>query len=150
MSDCPCSPAKEEPAPDAACECTLPLRRTCLSCNLNCSLKSSSFTAKLCFSLTEHHGFLNWKAVWTAARCDEMGERVTLTASDGFHLGAYRSDPEGAPKGAVVIIQVASSRSDPQSLTARSGISRLAIPKRRGHGHLPSSLISIGRQRSVT
>jgi len=34
-----------------------------------------------------------------------MGERVTLTASDGFHLGAYRSDPEGAPKGAVVVIQ---------------------------------------------
>ena len=34
-----------------------------------------------------------------------MGERVTLTASDGFRLGAYRSDPKGAPKGAVVIIQ---------------------------------------------
>jgi carboxymethylenebutenolidase len=34
-----------------------------------------------------------------------VGERVTLTASDGFRLGAYRSDPEGAPKGGVVVIQ---------------------------------------------
>jgi len=34
-----------------------------------------------------------------------MGEGVTLTASDGFRLGGYRSDPEGPPKGAVVVIQ---------------------------------------------
>ena len=30
---------------------------------------------------------------------------ITLTASDGFELGAYRADPEGAPKGGIVVIQ---------------------------------------------
>jgi carboxymethylenebutenolidase len=34
-----------------------------------------------------------------------MGQDVTLTSSDGFKLGAYRADPKGAPKGAVVVIQ---------------------------------------------
>jgi carboxymethylenebutenolidase len=34
-----------------------------------------------------------------------MGQNVTLTSADGFELGAYRADPDGAPKGAVVIIQ---------------------------------------------
>jgi carboxymethylenebutenolidase len=34
-----------------------------------------------------------------------MGQDVTLTSSDGFKLGAYRADPTGAPKGAVVVIQ---------------------------------------------
>ena len=34
-----------------------------------------------------------------------MGQNVTLTASDGQKLGAYRADPSGAPKGAVVVIQ---------------------------------------------
>lgn len=34
-----------------------------------------------------------------------MGQTTTLTASDGFKLGAYRSDPASKPKGAIVVIQ---------------------------------------------
>ncbi|MBC7582516.1 dienelactone hydrolase family protein [Tardiphaga sp. vice352] len=34
-----------------------------------------------------------------------MGQDVTLTASDQFELGAYRTTPNGTPKGAVVVIQ---------------------------------------------
>ncbi|MEM7188448.1 MAG: dienelactone hydrolase family protein, partial [Pseudomonadota bacterium] len=30
---------------------------------------------------------------------------VTLTANDGHNLGAYRADPEGAPRGGVVVVQ---------------------------------------------
>ena len=34
-----------------------------------------------------------------------MGQNVVLTSADGFELDAYRADPAGTPKGAVVIIQ---------------------------------------------
>ncbi len=34
-----------------------------------------------------------------------MGERITLTAEDGFTLNAYRARPEGQPRGGVVVIQ---------------------------------------------
>ncbi|WJR78246.1 dienelactone hydrolase family protein [Bradyrhizobium sp. NP1] len=34
-----------------------------------------------------------------------MGKDIKLTASDKFQLGAYRADPAGAPKGAIVVIQ---------------------------------------------
>ena len=34
-----------------------------------------------------------------------MGQTITLTAKDGFKLGAYRADPEGKPRGAIVVIQ---------------------------------------------
>ena len=34
-----------------------------------------------------------------------MGKDLKLKASDGFELGAYRADPAGAPKGAIVVIQ---------------------------------------------
>ena len=34
-----------------------------------------------------------------------MGKDLKLTASDNFQLGAYRADPNAAPKGAVVVIQ---------------------------------------------
>jgi carboxymethylenebutenolidase len=34
-----------------------------------------------------------------------MGETIQLTAEDGHTLGAYRADPSGAPKGAVVVMQ---------------------------------------------
>lgn len=34
-----------------------------------------------------------------------MGQNVEITASDGHKLGAYRADPEGSPKGALVVIQ---------------------------------------------
>ena len=34
-----------------------------------------------------------------------VGQDVTLTASDQFELGAYRTTPDGTPKGAVVVIQ---------------------------------------------
>jgi carboxymethylenebutenolidase len=34
-----------------------------------------------------------------------MGQHIKLTASDNFQLGAYRADPAGAPKGAIVVIQ---------------------------------------------
>jgi len=36
---------------------------------------------------------------------DPVGQDIRLTASDHVQLGAYRSDPAGAPKGAVVVIQ---------------------------------------------
>jgi carboxymethylenebutenolidase len=34
-----------------------------------------------------------------------MGSTITLTASDGFQLGAYEAKPEGTPRGGVVIVQ---------------------------------------------
>jgi carboxymethylenebutenolidase len=34
-----------------------------------------------------------------------VGQDIKLTASDKFQLGAYRADPAGSPKGAVVVIQ---------------------------------------------
>ena len=34
-----------------------------------------------------------------------MGEAAQITAQDGFTLGAYQAQPEGAPIGAVVVIQ---------------------------------------------
>jgi carboxymethylenebutenolidase len=34
-----------------------------------------------------------------------VGQDITLTASDGFKLGAYRTQPEGKPRGTVVVIQ---------------------------------------------
>ncbi|WP_436637774.1 dienelactone hydrolase family protein [Microbaculum sp. FT89] len=34
-----------------------------------------------------------------------MGQMITLTAEDGFELGAYRADPAGRPRGGVVVVQ---------------------------------------------
>jgi len=34
-----------------------------------------------------------------------MGTKLKLKAADGFELGAYRADPQGTPKGRVVVIQ---------------------------------------------
>ena len=34
-----------------------------------------------------------------------MGQKLTLTTSDNHKLGAYRADPTGQPKGAIVVIQ---------------------------------------------
>ena len=34
-----------------------------------------------------------------------MGKQFTLTAADKHQLGAYRADPKGAPKGAIVVVQ---------------------------------------------
>jgi len=34
-----------------------------------------------------------------------MGKMIELTAADGHKFAAYRSDPAGAPKGAMVVIQ---------------------------------------------
>lgn len=34
-----------------------------------------------------------------------MGKDLTLTASDGHSMGAYRADPAGAPKGGIVVLQ---------------------------------------------
>ena len=34
-----------------------------------------------------------------------MGQSITLKAKDGFSLGAYRADPEGKARGAIVVIQ---------------------------------------------
>ena len=34
-----------------------------------------------------------------------MGRKLTLNAADGFELGAYRADPDGTPRGRVVVIQ---------------------------------------------
>jgi carboxymethylenebutenolidase len=34
-----------------------------------------------------------------------MGEMLTLTADDGFKLGAYKATPSGTPRGAIVVVQ---------------------------------------------
>ena len=34
-----------------------------------------------------------------------MGKHLTLTSADEFQLGAYRADPQGKPKGAIVVVQ---------------------------------------------
>src|ERR1051325_6303303 len=34
-----------------------------------------------------------------------LGTNITLTASDGFKLGGYRAEPQGKPKGGLVVIQ---------------------------------------------
>ena len=34
-----------------------------------------------------------------------MGRLITLTASDGVRIAAYRADPQGAPRGGVVVVQ---------------------------------------------
>jgi carboxymethylenebutenolidase len=34
-----------------------------------------------------------------------LGTKISLTAADGFKLGAYRADPAGKPKGGLVLIQ---------------------------------------------
>ena len=34
-----------------------------------------------------------------------MGKMIDLTASDGHKLAAYRADPAGKPRGAIVVIQ---------------------------------------------
>jgi carboxymethylenebutenolidase len=34
-----------------------------------------------------------------------MGKTLDLTAADGFKVSAYRADPSGTPKGAIVVIQ---------------------------------------------
>ncbi len=34
-----------------------------------------------------------------------MGEKAQITSVDGFTLGAYRAEPDGEPKAAVVVIQ---------------------------------------------
>jgi carboxymethylenebutenolidase len=34
-----------------------------------------------------------------------MGNTITLTASDGFSLSAYLAEPEGTPRGAIVVVQ---------------------------------------------
>jgi len=36
-----------------------------------------------------------------------MGKQIELTASDGFKFAAYRADPAGKPKGAIVVVQEA-------------------------------------------
>jgi carboxymethylenebutenolidase len=37
--------------------------------------------------------------------CEPMGEWIKMKASDGFELSAWRADPQGAPRGGVVVIQ---------------------------------------------
>ena len=34
-----------------------------------------------------------------------MGNRITVTAEDGFSLSAYRADPAGIPRGGILVIQ---------------------------------------------
>jgi carboxymethylenebutenolidase len=36
---------------------------------------------------------------------EKLGQHITLTASDGHTLGAYRADPAGTPKGGIVVVQ---------------------------------------------
>jgi carboxymethylenebutenolidase len=41
----------------------------------------------------------------TKSRESPLGKQFTLTASDKHQLGAYRADPQGTPKGGMVVIQ---------------------------------------------
>ena len=34
-----------------------------------------------------------------------MGQTISLTTTDGHNLDAYKAEPTGAPKGALVVIQ---------------------------------------------
>ena len=34
-----------------------------------------------------------------------MGDKISLTTSDGHQLDAYRAEPSGAPKGGLVVVQ---------------------------------------------
>lgn len=34
-----------------------------------------------------------------------MGDRIELTADDGFRLSAYRADPAGKPRGGLIVVQ---------------------------------------------
>ena len=34
-----------------------------------------------------------------------MGKRISITGKDGFHFGAFWEEPEGKPKGGVVVCQ---------------------------------------------
>ena len=34
-----------------------------------------------------------------------MGESINLTAADGHEFSAYRADPDGAPRGGIVVVQ---------------------------------------------
>lgn len=56
-----------------------------------------------------------------------MGERITLTASDGFSLNAHRAMPDGKPRGGIVLIQEVWGLNN----WIRSEVDRLA-----GHGYL--------------
>jgi len=38
-------------------------------------------------------------------RRTDMGDKLTLTADDGFKLSAYRAQPSGTPRGALVVVQ---------------------------------------------
>src|SRR5690349_2314861 len=44
-------------------------------------------------------------ASFFTARILTMGKMIELTASDGHKLQAYRADPAGKPRGAIVVIQ---------------------------------------------
>src|SRR5437879_5217904 len=44
-------------------------------------------------------------AFFFTARILLMGKMIQLTASDGHKLDAYRADPAGKPRGAIVVIQ---------------------------------------------
>src|SRR2546427_1808879 len=44
-------------------------------------------------------------AFFFTARILPMGKMIQLTASDGHKLDAYRADPSGKPRGAIVVIQ---------------------------------------------
>src|ERR1700691_2520461 len=37
--------------------------------------------------------------------CEPMGEWIKLKASDGVEISAWRAEPQGAPRGGVVVIQ---------------------------------------------
>jgi len=41
----------------------------------------------------------------TIGRSQTMGSMLELTASDGHSLSAYRADPDGTPRGAIVVVQ---------------------------------------------
>src|SRR4029078_5820323 len=42
---------------------------------------------------------------WRPVRSVTMGKTITLTAADGFSLSAYLAEPEGTPRGGIVVVQ---------------------------------------------
>ena len=91
-----------------------------------------------------------------------MGKQFTLTTADKHTLGAYRADPQGTPKGGMVVVQeifgvnqhiravcdrlaaLATSRWRRRCSTASCAISRAAIRPTKSRTRAAISAISTG------
>jgi carboxymethylenebutenolidase len=56
------------------------------------------------FALARANAFLQPRPIRTEEE-KSMAQRLSLTAKDGHNFPAYRADPQGKPRGAIVVIQ---------------------------------------------